>query len=46
MGLRPAAALAAAFVTPWLDIGVYVLVALTWLAPDPRIERAVREEQV
>lgn len=39
-----ALAIAAAFVTPWLAIAVYVLVALMWLAPDPRIERAVGRE--
>jgi uncharacterized membrane protein len=30
-----------AFVTPWLSILLYVAVALMWLVPDPRIERAV-----
>ncbi len=36
-------AIATAFVSPWLAIAIYVLVALMWLAPDPRIERAVGE---
>jgi uncharacterized membrane protein len=29
----------AAFVSPWISLGVFVLVALIWLVPDPRIER-------
>jgi uncharacterized membrane protein len=28
-----------AFLRTWLAVGFYVLVALIWLAPDPRIER-------
>jgi uncharacterized membrane protein len=36
-----AGALGAAFVAPWLAEAVYVVVALMWLVPDPRIERAV-----
>jgi len=32
-----------AFVSPWISIGLYVLVAVIWLVPDRRIERAVRE---
>ncbi len=27
------------FVSPWLSNAIYVLVALMWLVPDPRIER-------
>jgi uncharacterized membrane protein len=27
-----------AFVNPWIAIGIYVLVAVTWFCPDPRIE--------
>ena len=38
-----AAAIALAFVLPWLSIAIYVLVALLWLSPDRRIERALRE---
>ncbi len=30
-----------AFANKWIAIGLYVLVALTWLIPDPRIERKV-----
>ena len=33
-----AAAIALAFVKPWLSAACYVLVALLWLVPDPRIE--------
>jgi uncharacterized membrane protein len=35
----------AAFVRPWLADGVYVLVALIWLIPDRRIERALTGAQ-
>jgi uncharacterized membrane protein len=29
----------AAFVSPWISCGIYVLVAAIWLVPDPRIEK-------
>jgi TMEM175 potassium channel family protein len=32
-----------AFISPWLSIAVYVLVAVMWLVPDRRIEKALRE---
>jgi uncharacterized membrane protein len=32
-----------AFVSPWLSIAIYVLVALIWLIPDRRIEKAIAE---
>ena len=32
-----------AFVMPWLSIAVYVLVAILWLVPDRRIEKALPE---
>jgi uncharacterized membrane protein len=32
-----------AFVIPWLSIALYTLVALMWLIPDRRIERAIAE---
>jgi uncharacterized membrane protein len=32
-----------AFVVPWLSIAIYVLVAVIWLIPDRRIEKALRE---
>ncbi len=44
--LSPAAyavAIPLAFVSQWLSDGLYVLVALVWLVPDPRIERRVAE---
>ena len=34
-----AAAIPLAFVNRWISMGLYVLVAILWLAPDPRIER-------
>jgi uncharacterized membrane protein len=36
-----AAAIGLAFVRPWIAEALYVLVALIWLIPDPRIERTV-----
>ena len=41
MGLY-ALAIAAAFVEPTVSIGLYVTVALVWLVPDRRIERALK----
>jgi len=38
-----AAAVVLAFVSPWLSILIYVLVAVMWLIPDRRIENALRE---
>jgi uncharacterized membrane protein len=35
------AAIPLAFVSPWLSVGLYVLVALIWLVPDRRIERTL-----
>src|SRR5712692_9047442 len=37
--------IALAFVSPWLSIAIYVLVALIWLIPDRRIEKAISERQ-
>ncbi len=34
-------AIAAAFVCPWISIGIYMLVAMIWFIPDRRIERAL-----
>ncbi|MDB6110756.1 MAG: hypothetical protein JWR69_2506 [Pedosphaera sp.] len=34
-------AVALAFVNPWISSSLYVLVALMWLIPDPRIERVL-----
>ena len=33
-----------AFFVPWAAQAIYVLVALMWLIPDRRIERALREQ--
>ncbi len=38
-----AAAIVLAFVDPWISIALYALVAVMWLIPDRRIERALRE---
>jgi uncharacterized membrane protein len=38
-----ATAIVLAFVDPWLSIAIYALVAVMWLIPDRRIERALRE---
>jgi uncharacterized membrane protein len=35
--------IALAFVSPWLSIAMYALVALMWLIPDRRIEKALAE---
>src|SRR4051794_24461779 len=37
------AAIPLAFVNRWLASGLYVLVALLWLIPDPRIERKLKK---
>jgi TMEM175 potassium channel family protein len=36
-------AIGLAFVAPWTSIAIYVLVAVMWLVPDRRIEKALRE---
>jgi uncharacterized membrane protein len=36
-------AIALAFVSPWLSLALYALVALMWLIPDRRIEQALRQ---
>ena len=38
-----AAGIGLAFVYPWLSIAAYAAVAVMWLVPDRRIEKAVRE---
>jgi len=37
-----ASAIGLAFVSPWISDALYVLVALIWLVPDPRIEQRLR----
>jgi len=39
------AAIPLAFVSPWIAAGLYVVVALLWLIPDPRIERKMENRQ-
>lgn len=34
-------AIPAAFLSPWISMGLYVFVALVWLVPDRRIERVL-----
>ncbi len=34
-----------AFLAPWISWSLYVLVALIWLVPDPRIERALAQHK-
>ncbi len=36
-------AVAAAFVAPWVSCALYIVVAIMWLVPDQRIERALKE---
>jgi uncharacterized membrane protein len=38
------AGIALAFVNPWLSIAIYTLVALIWLVPDRRIEKAIAND--
>ncbi len=38
-----AAAIPLSFVQPWIACACYVMVAVMWLIPDPRIERALHE---
>lgn len=37
-----AAAIPLAFVEPWISAALYIVVALMWLVPDPRIEQRLR----
>jgi TMEM175 potassium channel family protein len=32
-----------AFISPWLSVAIYVLVAIMWLVPDRRIENVLRD---
>ncbi len=38
-----AAAIPLAFLSPWISCGLYVTVAIMWLVPDRRIEKALAE---
>jgi hypothetical protein len=38
-----AVAIPVAFVRPWIACALYVLIAVLWLVPDRRIERALSE---
>jgi TMEM175 potassium channel family protein len=37
-----AVAIPVALLAPWLAMGIYLLVAIIWIVPDRRIERAIR----
>lgn len=37
-----AVAIVSTFLVPWIAQAIYVFVAILWLVPDPRIERALR----
>ena len=39
------AAIPLAFVSSWIASALYVFVALSWLIPDPRIERALKKRE-
>jgi uncharacterized membrane protein len=41
-----AAAIPLSFVRPWIACACYVLVAVMWLLPDPRIEKSLRKESL
>jgi uncharacterized membrane protein len=38
-------AIALAFVSSWIAVGIYVFMALLWLIPDPRIERKLEKRE-
>ncbi len=38
--------IALAFVSPWLGLAVYTVVAVMWLVPDRRLERFIEENRV
>jgi len=40
-----ALAIPLAFINPWFSCALYVLVAITWLIPDPRIERTLAKTE-
>jgi uncharacterized membrane protein len=35
-----------AFARPWISVGIYWLVALIWLVPDPRVESRIRKKDL
>ncbi len=40
-----ASAIPLAFVSPWIAFGLYVVVALMWIIPDPRLERRAMDKE-
>lgn len=43
-GVLYIAAIPLAFVNHWISAAIYVMVALAWLVPDPRIEQVISED--
>ena len=41
-----AAAVALAFLSAWISLAIYTLVAIIWLVPDSRIEHTIHEEEI
>jgi uncharacterized membrane protein len=41
-----AAGIGMSFVSPWIGLALYTVVAVMWLVPDPRLERYLREHAV
>jgi uncharacterized membrane protein len=41
-----AAGIGLSFVSPWIGLALYTVVAVMWLVPDPRLERYLREHAV
>jgi uncharacterized membrane protein len=39
------AAILLAFLSPWLSMAIYILVAFIWVVPDKRIERMLAGEK-
>lgn len=39
-----AVAIPLSFVQPWIAFGLYILVAVMWLVPDPRLEKTLSKE--
>lgn len=37
-------AIASTWISPWIALAIYATVALVWLVPDPRIERAIAKK--
>lgn len=40
-----ATAIGAAFITPWISLGLYGVIAIIWIIPDKRIEKRIELEE-